>query len=148
MQHSGAFGAIWAIYEHGDQLGQGCTFGRTPIWVMAIGGFFVFLGVYFLGHRVIRTMGFGLSNINFFRGFCIELASAMSVVLATVLRMPVSTTHCQVGAVIFVSWSAFGPERVKWRMFGWIALTWVVTLPLSAGIAALLLAVSKPAIVA
>lgn len=113
---------------------------------MAMAGFFVFLGVYFLGHRVIRTMGFGLANINFFRGFCIELSSAMSVVLATVFRMPVSTTHCQVGAVIFVSWSAFGPSRVKWTMFAWIALTWVVTLPLSAGLAAILLAATKSSI--
>jgi solute carrier family 20 (sodium-dependent phosphate transporter) len=91
-------------------------------------------------------MGFGLANINFFRGFCIELASAISVVLATVLKMPVSTTHCQVGAVIFVSWSAFGASCVKWKMFGWIALTWVVTLPLSAGLAALLLVVSRSTI--
>lgn len=106
----------------------------------------MFLGVYFLGHRVINTMGFGLANINFFRGFCIELASAMSVVLATVLQMPVSTTHCQVGAVIFVSCSAFGAKQVKWRMFGWIALTWVVTLPLSGGLAALFLVISKPGI--
>ena len=89
--------------------------------------------------RVIQTMGFGLTNINFLRGFCIEAASAASVVLATLLGMPVSTTHCQVGAVVFVGWVSFGRRHVKWSMFGRIALTWLVTLPLSASLAALML---------
>jgi solute carrier family 20 (sodium-dependent phosphate transporter) len=93
---AGAFSAVWAVYRHGKDLGEECSFGKTRLWVMTLGGFFVFAGVYLMGHKVIKTMGFGLANINFFRGFCIELASAVSVVVATVLKMPVSTTHCQV----------------------------------------------------
>jgi solute carrier family 20 (sodium-dependent phosphate transporter) len=106
---------------------------------MLAGGLFVCLGVCFLGHRVIQTMGFGLANINYLRGFCIEFASAFSVVVATVLGLPVSTTHCQVGAVIFVGLTAFGRRHVKWGTFGWIGLTWLVTLPLSGGLTALIL---------
>ena len=120
-----------------------CNLDDTPIWVMLTGGAFVCLGVYLLGHRVIQTMGFGLANINFLRGFCIEFASTISVVLATVLGLPVSTTHCQVGAVIFVGWTAFGARHVKWSMLGWIALTWVITLPMSGGLAAILVLFSK-----
>ena len=49
------------------------------------------------GYRVIRTIGKELTAINYQRGFCIEFASTLTVVLATILEMPVSTTHCQVG---------------------------------------------------
>ena len=66
------------------------------------------------GHRVIRTVGKGLTDINYQRGFCIEFASTLTVVLASVMEMPVSTTHCQVGAVVFVGAAAFGPSKVRW----------------------------------
>lgn len=115
---------------------------------MAIGGLFVFLGVFVAGARVIQTMGQGLADINFFRGFCIELGSALAVVSATMAGIPVSTTHCQVGAVVFVGCAAFGVRSVRWSMFGWIALTWLITLPSSAGLAALLLASCKGLIMA
>lgn len=103
----------------------------------------MFLGVFLAGSRVIQTVGHGLAEINFFRGFCIELGSALAVVSATALGIPVSTTHCQVGAVIFVGWVSNGFSSVKWSMFGWIALTWLITLPTAAGLAALLLASSR-----
>ena len=63
------------------------------------------------GHRVIRTVGKELTDINYQRGFCIEFASTLTVVLASVMEMPVSTTHCQVGAVVFVGAAAFGPSK-------------------------------------
>ena len=53
-----------------------------------IAGFFVFLGVATLGYRDIRTIGKELTEINYQRGFCIEFASTLTVVLATVLEMP------------------------------------------------------------
>jgi solute carrier family 20 (sodium-dependent phosphate transporter) len=136
MIRAGTFSAVWLTYHNGL---TSCNLDDTPIWVMFAGGLFVCFGVYFLGHRVIKTMGFGLASINYLRGFSIEFASAISVVVATVLGLPVSTTHCQVGAVIFVGWTAFGRRHVKWSMLGWIALTWLVTLPLSGGLAAILL---------
>jgi solute carrier family 20 (sodium-dependent phosphate transporter) len=65
-----------------------------------------------------------------------------SVVLATILGLPVSTTHCQVGAVVFVGWTAFGRKHVQWSMLGRIALTWVLTLPVAGLLSAALLAAS------
>jgi solute carrier family 20 (sodium-dependent phosphate transporter) len=137
---AGAFSAVWMAHQNGL---TSCNLTQTPAWVMVAGGAFVFLGVYTMGHRVIRTMGFGLTSINFLRGFCIEFASTASVVFATILGLPVSTTHCQVGAVIFVGWTAFGARHVKWSMFGWIALTWIITLPTAAGLAAAVLAATQ-----
>ena len=135
----GAFSAVWLT--HISPQGS-CDLDETPAWLMLMAGFFVCLGVCVLGWRVIQTVGFGLVNVNFLRGFCIELASTLAVVVATVLGLPVSTTHCQVGAVICVGWVAFGRQHVQWGMLSRIAATWVVTLPLSAGLAATLFAVS------
>ena len=99
-----------------------------------------------MGHRVIRTIGKELTDINYQRGFCIEFASTLTVVLATVLEMPVSTTHCQVGAVVFVGAAAFGPGSVRWGLFGRIVLTWVLTLPIAGLTAAAVTAALRPAI--
>lgn len=140
LRFAGAFSAVWLAHRNGL---TSCDLDDTPLWVMPAGGLFVCLGVYVLGHRVIRTMGFGLASINFLRGFCIEFASTAAVVVATVIGMPVSTTHCQVGAVVFVGWTAFGRRHVQWGMLGRIAVTWVVTLPLAGGLAAAILWASE-----
>ncbi|CAE8682684.1 unnamed protein product [Polarella glacialis] len=132
---TGPFGAILNTYSNGIYA---CNGEPTPIYVMAIAGFFVALGVNVMGYRVIKTMGTDLCFIDFHLGFCTEFASGFSVVLATILKMPVSTTHCQVGAVIFVGALARGPRNVSWSLFGKIFLTWVITLPFSGGLAALI----------
>lgn len=140
---TGAFSAVWLTYQNGVSY---CDLDSTPTWILVMAGFFVFLGVVLLGRRVIQTVGFGLTNINFLRGFCIEFASTASVVLATIMGLPVSTTHCQVGAVIFVGWTSFGREAVEWRLFGWIVLTWLVTLPTAGGLTAAMTALMDRAI--
>jgi sodium-dependent phosphate transporter len=119
-----------------------CNLEGAPNWILPSGGFAVCLGVCLMGHKVIQTMGFNLSNINFLRGFCIEFGSMTSVVLATVLGLPVSTTHCQVGAVVFVGWTAFGRKHVQWRLLSRIVVTWVLTLPVAGGLSAAILAAS------
>lgn len=134
---AGAFSAVWSTYQNGL---ASCDDRATPVWIMALGGFFVFLGVVCFGRRVIETMGTGLTQVNFLRGFAIEFASTASVVLATLIGVPVSTTHCQVGAVVFVGATSFGMKSVQWRMFGWIVLTWVVTLPTAGALSAAFLA--------
>lgn len=126
---TGAFSAILTTYQGGF---YGCTQKATPWYVMTVAGFFVGLGVYFFGYRVIRTIGQEMANINYHRGYCMEFASALTVVVCTYLALPVSTTHCQVGAVVFVGVIATGWKHVKWGLFGKIGLTWVATIPTSA----------------
>ena len=142
---TGPFSAVYLTYSQGL---DDCRKPETPAWIMAVAGFGVFLGVATMGHRVIRTIGKELTDINYQRGFCIEFASTLTVVLATVLEMPVSTTHCQVGAVVFVGAAAFGPGSVRWGLFGRIVLTWVLTLPIAGLTAAAVTAALRPAIVA
>eukprot|EP00213_Chloropicon_mariensis_P005076 CAMPEP_0197471162 /NCGR_PEP_ID=MMETSP1309-20131121/2052_1 /TAXON_ID=464262 /ORGANISM="Genus nov. species nov., Strain RCC998" /LENGTH=595 /DNA_ID=CAMNT_0043008653 /DNA_START=72 /DNA_END=1859 /DNA_ORIENTATION=- len=141
-----ATGAVSAMIQTFQEGTTECSKPDTPVWVMAIAGFFVFLGVNTFGYRVIKTIGTGLTNINFHRGWCVEFASTFTVIIATTISMPVSTTHCQVGGVVAVGLSAFGPKKVKWGLFGKIFATWVLTLPFSGGLAAAFTAALRPAI--
>merc|ERR1711920_813388 len=127
-----ALGAIFVVNNDGL---DSCETMETPVWIMAIAGFFVLVGVYALGYRVMRTIGNKISAINIHRAFCMELASTITIVIATLCKVPVSTTHCQVGAVVFVSFTALGKEHVKFGMVGRIISSWVLTLPIAAVIA-------------
>lgn len=90
------------------------------------------------GHRVMQTVGKDLVAINFSKGFAIELGSTLSVVLASVVGMPVSSTHCQIGSIVAVGIAEAGPASVEWSVFGKIVISWLVTVPLAAGAASLL----------
>ena len=140
---TGAFSAALQTFQEGT---EDCNKPQTPVWVMAVAGFFVFLGVNTYGYRVIQTVGSSITKINFHRGWCVEFASTFTVIIATAIEMPVSTTHCQVGGVVAVGLSAFGPKKVSWALFGKIFATWVLTLPFSGGIAAAMTAALRPAV--
>ena len=92
------------------------------------------------------TLGHGLTKIDLHNGFCMSFGSAVTVCVCTILNMPVSTTHCQVGAVIFVGAVKYGIANVSWGMFGRIALTWVITLPFAALLSAALTALFRLAV--
>ena len=110
-------------------------------------GLFVGLGVVFFGGKVIQTIGSDLTALDYQVGFAVELASTLSVVLATVFGgLPVSTTHCKVGAVICVGLVTSGRQGVHFALVGKIVLAWLLTLPLAGGLAALLTLVFRAAI--
>ena len=93
------------------------------------------------GHRVMQTVGKDLVAINFSKGFAIELGSTLSVVLASVVGMPVSSTHCQIGSIVAVGIAESGLASVEWSVFGKIVVSWLVTVPLAALAAGVLLLV-------
>ena len=140
---TGAFSAVYLTYTQGL---TDCSDAGTPVWVMVVAGACVFLGVVTLGWRVIMTIGFSLTKINYMRGYCVEFASTVTVVIFTVLNIPVSTTHCQVGAICAAGMVSFGAGSVKWSLFGRIAATWVLTLPFAAILAGGLLGMISPAL--
>ena len=130
-----AFAAVYNAYRFDltELCGQA---NETPWWIMAIAGAFVALGVNTMGYRVIQTIGKDLTDLDFQMGFAIEFASTLTVVIATVLGLPVSSTHCQVGAVVFTGLVKPSGGKVEWALFGKIALSWVLTLPFAGGLAA------------
>lgn len=140
---TGPFRAVYQVYQHGL---DSCHDAKSGEWIMALAGIFVALGVITFGKNVIETVGKQLTLVDYHRGFCIEFSSCVTVVLATMLGLPVSTTHCQIGSVVFVGWVSSGAEHVAWGLVGKIFLTWIITLPFSGGISAAILEMIRPSI--
>uniref|UniRef100_A0A8C6V411 Phosphate transporter n=1 Tax=Neogobius melanostomus TaxID=47308 RepID=A0A8C6V411_9GOBI len=83
--------ALWMIYDQGGVMQD----AATPIWLLFYGGIGICAGLWVWGRRVIQTMGKDLTPITPSSGFTIELASALTVVFASNIGIPVSTTHCK-----------------------------------------------------
>eukprot|EP00656_Telonema_subtile_P018529 TRINITY_DN2002_c0_g1_i7.p3 TRINITY_DN2002_c0_g1~~TRINITY_DN2002_c0_g1_i7.p3 ORF type:complete len:227 (+),score=43.95 TRINITY_DN2002_c0_g1_i7:1174-1854(+) len=138
---TGPFVAIWQVHEHLREAEHSCAGGGSSFWIMAVAGGFVFLGINVCGSRVIKTVGEGLVKMNFQRAYCVGFSATMSVVLATILGFPVSTTHCQVGSVVCIGVAEFGYKELNWATIGKIGITWIVTLPFAAMISSALYAI-------
>lgn len=110
-----------------------------PLWVLALGGVGIVAGLALLGDRVMQTIGEDLIELEPSSGFAAELATAATVLAASAGGLPVSTSHALVGAVVGVGWVKTGDiRRVRLDTVQRIALTWGVTLPVAAAIAALI----------
>ena len=138
-----AFAAVWKAYSAGLYA---CANVETQWWIMSAAGLFVAIGVNLMGYRVIQTIGEDLTPLDYQIGFAIELAATITVVIATLLGFPVSTTHCKVGAVVFAGFAVSGRKGVDLSLFGKIVLTWVATLPFAGALAAGLTAVFTAAV--
>uniref|UniRef100_A0A2K5F3S6 Phosphate transporter n=1 Tax=Aotus nancymaae TaxID=37293 RepID=A0A2K5F3S6_AOTNA len=130
--------ALWLIYRQGGVMQE----AATPVWLLFYGGVGICTGLWVWGRRVIQTMGKDLTPITPSSGFTIELASAFTVVIASNIGLPVSTTHCKVGSVVAVGWIR-SRKAVDWRLFRNIFVAWFVTVPVaglfSAAVMALLM---------
>ena len=95
----GPLAAIVAAAETGLAAGRNVT---LPLWVLAIGASGIALGLALFGPRVIRTVGEKITKMNEARAYCVALAAAATVLIASALGLPVSSTHITVGAVFGV----------------------------------------------
>uniref|UniRef100_A0A914ENA4 Uncharacterized protein n=1 Tax=Acrobeloides nanus TaxID=290746 RepID=A0A914ENA4_9BILA len=130
--------AIWLVYQDGK---ISAVDEETPILILFYGILGICAGLTILGHRVIRTVGKNMTEVHPASGFTIEFGAALTVLIASKIGIPVSTTHCLVGSVVAVGMIKSG-RGIDWKLFGNIAISWIVTLPaaglVSAGIIALL----------
>lgn len=107
---------------------------ELPFFLLALGGIGIVIGMMTWGYRVIKTIGTKITYLTNTRGFSIEFGAATSVLLASKLGMPVSTTHAVVGAVIGVG-LAHGLQAIDLSIIKKIVVTWVVTVPIAAATA-------------
>jgi inorganic phosphate transporter, PiT family len=109
---------------------------RVPVWVVLSAHAAIALGTLCGGWRIIHTMGSRLTKLKPRGGFCAETAAAMSILFATVLKQPVSTTHVIAGSIAGVG-SIQRVKAVRWALARDIVWAWVLTIPAAAGIAVL-----------
>ncbi|MGO7751164.1 inorganic phosphate transporter [Rhizobium ruizarguesonis] len=168
---SNAVGPLSAIV-HSVGIGGNGGVGHPPLWVMLIGAFGISIGLLLFGPRLIRLVGEEITKLNPMRAFCVASSTAFTVIVASWLGLPVSTTHIAVGAVFGVgffrewytrhskrriayirrkaeSFDIDEPEEpniherrrrylVRRSHFMTIIAAWIVTVPVSAALAAMI----------
>ena len=126
----GPLAAIANVVQSGGQIAVQST---MPWWILLLGGIGIVSGLAMLGYRVIETVGRNITELTPSRGFAAELAAATTVVLASGTGLPISTTHTLVGAVLGVG-LARGLSAIDLSVVGRIIISWVITLPIGAGL--------------
>jgi len=121
----GPLAAIYSVIESGGTIGSKSA---LPVWILLVGGVGIVVGLITYGHRVIATIGTGITQLTPSRGFAATLAAAATVVIASGTGIPVSTTQVLVGAVLGVG-LARGVAALDTRVINRIFLSWIVTLP-------------------
>ncbi len=124
----GPLAAIYSVVESGGFIGAKST---LPVWILLVGGAGIVIGLITYGHKVIATIGTGITQLTPSRGFAATLAAAATVVIASGTGIPVSTTQVLVGAVLGVG-LARGMAALDTRVINKIFLSWIVTLPAGA----------------
>ncbi|MCC5883787.1 MAG: inorganic phosphate transporter [Halomonas sp.] len=129
-----AVGPLAAVISVVRSEGMIDTAALVPWWVLVLGGGGIVVGLVTYGHKVIATVGTGITELTPSRGFAATLAAATTVVLASGTGLPISTTHTLVGAVLGVG-LARGMAALNLRVIGTIVMSWLITLPAGAGLA-------------
>ena len=108
-----------------------------PTWILILGGIGIVLGLVVQGKNVIATVGESIIALVPSTGFCAELATASTILLASRLGLPVSTSHTLVGSIVGIGlWQ--NRNSVDWSTIRSIILAWVVTLPAAAILGAII----------
>lgn len=135
----GPVAAVVGIVNSGGVIGQNMA---LPPWVLMLGAIGIVTGLMTYGHKVIATVGNRITELTPSRGFCCEMAAASTVVLASAIGLPISTTHTLVGAVLGVGF-ARGISALNLRVIGTILMSWIITLPIGAVLAILFFYIFK-----
>lgn len=131
----GPLAAIVGMIESGGAVVAGAK-SAVPGWVLLLGAIGIVIGLATYGYKVIATIGKQITELTPSRGFAAELAAATTVVGASALGLPVSTTHTLVGAVLGVG-IARGIGALNLGVIGRIFMSWLITLPIGAGLSIL-----------
>jgi len=129
---------------------SGITSKKVPVyeWILVIGGIGIVLGLATYGYKIMKCLGVRMVYMTSTRGYCIELSSAVIIIICSVLGYPASTTHAQVGATVgaglmekarsnaTLRWS----QAINWKLLAQVFLGWVLTLIFTGATSGLLFA--------
>lgn len=125
----GPYASIYQVWQTGEIPGSKSA---VPIWILAFGGAGIAVGAWTFGYRIMANLGNRITLMSPSRGFSMELGSVIAVVVATRLKLPVSTTQCITGAIVGVGLCNGDWRAINWRMVAWIYSGWVITVPTAA----------------
>jgi phosphate/sulfate permease len=119
----GPFSAVWLIYSTGKVDKK----AEVPIWILVYGGVALDIGLLTMGHQIMSALGNRLTLQSPSRGYCIELAAMFTVMIASRLGIPVSTTHSICGATVAVGLCNGSVEAVNCKLIFVILFGWGLT---------------------
>ena len=128
----------WVAVYQSYVAGNVNTEAPTPVWFLVVAGLLLGLGFWCYGFHIVRALGNKITQMSPTRGFSAELGAAITVLLASRLGLPVSTTQCLTGASMGVALMNYDLGAVNWRQLAWIFSGWVLTLPCAGLVAGLL----------
>jgi PiT family inorganic phosphate transporter len=149
-----AVGPLAAIVSTLTNDGEIAAKVSIPIWVMAIGAVGIALGLLLFGPKLIHTVGQKITRLNAPRAYCVALSSAITVLIATTLGLPVSSTHIAIGSIFGIGFlreylenpnnkkynnsSKVKRKLVRRHFLFSIGMAWVITVPASACLASVI----------
>jgi inorganic phosphate transporter, PiT family len=133
-------GVITALLISGGMLDS--TSFSVPIEVILASAIAIALGTFFGGWRIVKTMAFKLTSLRPYQGFCAETGGGVILTSMAWLGIPVSTTHAIAGAIMGVG-ATKRLSAVRWGVGKRIVYAWIITIPASAAVAAVVLGIMK-----
>ncbi|MBP6160811.1 MAG: inorganic phosphate transporter [Giesbergeria sp.] len=127
-------GIIWLLLIATGYAAPGDD--SPPLWAIVSCYTAIGLGTMFGGWRIVKTMGQKITKLKPVGGFCAETGGAITLFMATLMGIPVSTTHTITGAIVGVG-SVQRASAVRWGVAGNIIWAWILTIPASAFVAAI-----------
>ncbi len=137
----GPLAGIVGVIQSGGDMAVGAK-SAVPGWVLLLGAVGIVIGLATYGYKVIATIGKEITELTPSRGFAAELATASTVVGASAIGLPVSTTHTLVGAVLGIG-MARGIGALNLGVIGKIFMSWIITLPAGAVLAIIFFTILK-----
>ncbi|MFN6538486.1 MAG: inorganic phosphate transporter [Nostoc sp. EkiNYC01] len=126
-----------------DRTGSVPTNGiAIPIWILILGGAGIVGGLAVWGKKVIATIGENIIFLQPSSGFCAELATATTILIASRLGLPVSTSHALVGGVVGIG-LVQNIKSIKFQTLQGIAAAWLITIPVSAVLSAAIFSIAR-----
>ncbi|MEH1937972.1 MAG: inorganic phosphate transporter [Nostoc sp.] len=126
-----------------NRTGSVPTDGITiPIWILILGGAGIVGGLAVWGKKVIATIGENIISLQPSSGFCAELATATTILIASRLGLPVSTSHALVGGVVGIG-LVQNIKSIKFQTLKGIAAAWLITIPVSAVLSAAIFSIAR-----